>query len=67
MRPMYTPTPLPLRIRARDFTSFEGVRLLGRRQVRIGNRLLEVWVQARPTTRATIAHANRALAGVRPC
>lgn len=67
MRPEFPRTTLPLRLAPRDFASFEGIRVLGRRQVRIGGRLLEVWVQARPTTRTTIARANRALARVRPC
>lgn len=56
-----------LQVAARDFNSFEGVNNLGRRQVRFDGRLLEVWVQARPTTTSTIAAANRELANVRLC
>jgi hypothetical protein len=56
-----------LQIAARDFSSFEGVSNLGRRQLGLNGRLLEVWVQARPTTASTIAAANRELAGVRVC
>ena len=56
-----------LRIAAPDFSSFEGVSNLGQRHVRLGGRLLEVWVQARPTTAATIAEANRERAGVQVC
>ena len=50
-----------------DFAPFEGVRNLGQRDVNLDGRLLEVWVQARPTTAATIAEANRELASVQAC
>ena len=52
---------------ASDFSSFEGVPYLGRRLVRWRGKLLEIWVQARPTTPATIAAADRALSTVRLC
>jgi hypothetical protein len=56
-----------LRISATDFSSFEGVRDLGQRHVRLNGQLLEVWVQARPTNATTIAAANRELTNVRVC
>lgn len=66
MKPQYRPTG-KLQIAARDFSSFEGVSNLGRRHVRLDGRLLEVWVQARPTAASTIAEANRELAGLQVC
>jgi hypothetical protein len=66
MRAEYRPTS-QLQIAARDFSSFEGVSNLGRHQLRLNDRLLEVWVQAHPTTAATIAAANRVLGDVRVC
>jgi len=67
MRSAYPPIAGSLRVRARSFSSFEGVRNLGQLHVSFQGRLLEVWVQARPTTPSTIAAANRALAGVGVC
>jgi hypothetical protein len=67
MRAGYSPLSGPIRLRPGDFQAFEGVALLGQRHVRLDGRLLEVWVQARPTTPATVAAANRALAGVELC
>jgi hypothetical protein len=67
MRSNYAPSALPLSLARDDFAPFEGVRDLGQRSVEVDGRLLQVWVQARPTTAATIREANRALAGVRPC
>jgi hypothetical protein len=66
MKPAYRPTNA-LQIAPADFHSFEGVRNLGQRHVRLDGRLLELWVQARPTTAATVAAANRELAGVQVC
>jgi hypothetical protein len=66
MRPLYQPAA-KLRIAARDFSSFEGVSSLGQQHVLFGGRLLEVWVQARPTTATTIAEANHELARVNVC
>jgi hypothetical protein len=66
MRSEYRPVD-QLQIAARDFSSFEGVSNLGRHQLRLHDRLLEVWVQARPTTALTIAAANRELAVVQVC
>jgi hypothetical protein len=66
MMPQYRTTPR-LGIGASDFASFEGVRILGQRHVRLNGQLLEVWVQARPTTSTTIAEANQELAKVRVC
>lgn len=66
MLPAYRPTSA-LRIAASDFASFEGVRNLGQRHVRLNGQLLEVWVQGRPTNATTIAAANRELANVRVC
>jgi hypothetical protein len=68
MEPQYRPTS-GLGIAAADFASFEGVRDLGQRHVRLNGQgqLLEVWVQARPTNAVTIAAANRELANVRVC
>jgi hypothetical protein len=66
MEPQYRPAST-LRIAASDFASFEGVRDLGQEHVRLNGQLLEVWVQARPTTAATTAAANRELANVRVC
>jgi hypothetical protein len=67
MRSNYAPSAFPLSVARGDFAPFEGVRDLGQRSVEVDGRLLQVWVQARPTTAATIRAANRALAGVRPC
>jgi hypothetical protein len=66
MKSEYRPTS-ELQIAAPDFHPFEGVRNLGQRHVRLNGRLLEVWVQARPTTATTIAAANLELAGVQVC
>lgn len=66
MEPQYRPTSA-LHIASSDFLSFEGVRNLGIRHVRLNGQLLEVWVQARPTNASTIAAANRELADVRVC
>jgi hypothetical protein len=66
MEPQYRPTS-GLGVAAADFASFEGVRDLGQRHVRLNGQLLEVWVQARPTNAVTIAAANRELANVRVC
>ena len=67
MRSRYLPVSAPLVVRASDFAPFEGVRDLGRRQVALDGRLLEVWVQPRPLTPAAIAAANRELARVSVC
>jgi hypothetical protein len=67
MRSNYAASAFPLSLERGDFVQFEGVRDLGQRSVNVGGRLLQVWVQARPTTAATIREANRALAGVRVC
>jgi hypothetical protein len=61
------PKARSLRVTSRDFASFEGISLLGRQMAALDGRLLEVWVQARPTTAATIADANRALARISVC
>jgi hypothetical protein len=66
MAPQYRQTST-LRITASNFASFEGVRDLGQRHVRLNGQLLEVWVQARPTNASTIGAANRELANVRVC
>lgn len=66
MDPQYRPTST-LQLKAANFASFEGVRDLGQQHARLNGQLLEVWVQARPTTAATIAAANRELANVRVC
>jgi hypothetical protein len=50
-----------------DFAAFEGVRNLGQRHVRLNGQLLEVWVQARPTTSTTMTDANRELSRVKVC
>jgi hypothetical protein len=57
----------PLQIAARDFQSFEGVANLRQRHVTLRGNLVELWVQARPTTAATIRAANTELRGVRIC
>jgi hypothetical protein len=57
----------PLQIGARDFRAFEGVANLGQRHVTLRGHLLELWVQARPTTAATIRAANAELRGVHIC
>jgi hypothetical protein len=67
MRSNYAASAIPLSVARGDFAPFEGVRDLGQRSVSAGGRLLEVWVQARPTTAATILEANNALAGIRGC
>jgi hypothetical protein len=67
MRSNYAPSTFPLSVASADFAPFEGVRDLGQRSVAAGGKLLQVWVQARPTTAATIREANRALAAVRVC
>ncbi|MFL5961736.1 MAG: hypothetical protein ACJ757_02425 [Gaiellaceae bacterium] len=56
-----------LRVAAKDFAPFEGVANLGQRRVRFEKHLLELWVQARPTTIRTITEANRELARVSVC
>jgi hypothetical protein len=66
MDSQYRPTST-LQLKAANFASFEGVRDLGQEHARLNGQLLEVWVQARPTTAATIAAANRELANVRVC
>lgn len=66
MLPQYRPTSV-LHVRSSDFVSFEGVRNLGIRYVRLNGQLLEVWVQARPTNATTIAAADRELTNVRVC
>src|SRR5262249_9259090 len=50
MKSEYPPIVGSPRVRARNFSSFEGVRNLGQLHVSFHGRLLEVWVQARPTT-----------------
>jgi hypothetical protein len=67
MRSNYAPSTVPLSVVRADFAPFEGVRDLGQRSVDASGRLLQIWVQARPTTERTIREANRALAGVRVC
>jgi hypothetical protein len=67
MRSNYAPSVFPLSVARGDFGPFEGVRDLGQRSVDANGRLLQIWVQARPTTGATIREANRALSGVRVC
>jgi hypothetical protein len=66
MEPQYRPTPT-LHLTESDFAAFEGVRDLGQEHARLNGQLLEVWVQARPTTASTIGAANRELANVRVC
>jgi hypothetical protein len=66
MKREYLPTDR-LRIAAPDFSPFESVSNLGQRHVRLDGRLLDVWVQARPTTATTIAEANRELADLQVC
>lgn len=66
MEPQYRPTSI-LHLRASDFSSFEGVPILGQEHALMNGQLLEVWVQARPTTASTIASANSELANVRVC
>lgn len=66
MIPQYQPTSR-LGIGSPDFAAFEGVRDLGQRHVRLNGQLLEVWVQARPTTSTTIAEANQELSSVKLC
>jgi hypothetical protein len=56
-----------LHISARDFASFEGVSNLGQTHLRFNGRLLEVWVQARPTTATTVAAANDELGRASIC
>jgi hypothetical protein len=67
MRANYAPSAFPLSVARADFAPFEGVRDLGQRSVDASGRLLQIWVQARPTTERTVREANRALAGVRVC
>ena len=61
---------LPLRVRARDHTSLEGIPLnhaFLMRTVRVKHRLIAVWIQfghPRPT-RADLSIANRLLGSVR--
>jgi hypothetical protein len=57
----------PLQVGAGDFRSLEGVANLGQRHVTLRGHLLELWVQARPTTPATIRAANVELRGVHIC
>jgi hypothetical protein len=66
MDPQYQPTST-LQLKAANFAPFEGVRDLGQQHARLNGQLLEVWVQARPTTTATIAEANQELANVKVC
>jgi hypothetical protein len=66
MEPQYRPTST-LQLTGSDFAAFEGVRDLGQEHARLNGQLLEVWVQARPTTASTIGAANRELANVRVC
>ena len=66
MEPQYRPTST-LQLTGSDFVAFEGVRDLGQEHARLNGQLLEVWVQARPTTASTIGAANRELANVRVC
>jgi hypothetical protein len=66
MEPQYRSTSA-LHLTESDFAAFEGVRDLGQEHARLNGQLLEVWVQARPTTVSTIGVANRELANVRVC
>jgi hypothetical protein len=67
MRSSYAPSTFPLSVARADFAPFEGVRGLGQRSVAASGRMLQIWVQVRPTSERTIREANRALARVRVC
>jgi hypothetical protein len=64
-------TPLirrALRVGSRDFVGFEGMRWPAAHvAIRSRRRVLEAYVEIRTVTPATLAAANRALAGVRAC
>lgn len=67
--PDATPPISPsLRVDARDFGTFEGMRFpFAERAVRSGGRVLDAYVEVGTVTPATVAAANAALGSVRAC